>query len=324
MIHKVVYLSRSDVESLAIPMSSVIERTEDALAQKAAGKAIMPPKHWISPDGTRFFSAMSGALLDLGAVTCKWQSGSSDNAALGLPYITGLLILNDLETGMPRAVMDSTWITAQRTAAATAVTAKYLAGSAPRSLAVIGCGVQGRTNLEALKIVCPSLAELRAFDIVPDRAEAYAAESRKKYGIAAQSFATVREALAGADIAVTCGPIVARGDRCIECGWLKPGALLVTLDYDCYLDPASTAAFDVVFTDDIEQVEHLKGYGFFLALPDKLQEVGAVIGGSAGSHAANGQRILSLNLGLAIEDTAMADLIARTALERGKGVALTL
>ncbi|MET4806145.1 hypothetical protein [Limibacillus sp. MBR-115] len=324
MSNEVLYLSRSDIDSLAIPMHAVIEMTESALREKSRGKAIMPAKHWISPAGERFFSAMSGALLESGAVTCKWQSGSPENAKLGLPYITGLLLLNDLATGRARAVMDSTWITAQRTAAATAVAAKYLACSEPRTLAIIGCGVQGRTNLQALRIIHSSLCELRAFDIDPDRAKAYVAEAANTHGIAACSFSSVRETVADADIVVTCGPIVSNGDRIIQGRWLKPGALLVTLDYDCYLDPLTINQFDAVFTDDVEQVEHLKEYGFFAALPESLMELGTVF--QAPGHARKGEadRILSVNLGLAIEDTAVADLIDKDARAKGVGTILQL
>lgn len=324
MSNDVLYLSRSDIESLAIPMHSVIERTESALREKARGKAIMPAKHWISPAGERFFSAMSGALLDSGAVTCKWQSGSPGNAKLGLPYITGLLLLNDLATGRPRAVMDSTWITAQRTAAATAVTARYLAGATPRTLAIIGCGVQGRTNLEALRITHPSLCELRAFDIDPARAEAYVDEAATAYGIAAYSCPSVKEAVAEADIVVTCGPIVSDGDRIIQGRWLKPGTLLVTLDYDCYLDPLTIDEFDAVFTDDVEQVEHLKEYGFFGALPKSLMELGTIFQAPEYARKGEADRILSVNLGLAIEDTAVADLIEKAARAKSVGKILPL
>lgn len=324
MTQDLLYLSQSDVKSLSIPMAAVIERTETALREKADGKAIMPAKHWISPEGDRFFSAMSGALLEMGAVTCKWQSGSPGNARIGQPYITGLLILNNLETGMPKAIMDSTWITAQRTAAATAVTAKHLATANPRALAIIGCGVQGRTNLEALRIVWPSITDLHAFDIDPAKAESYLAEAGARYGVTGQNCASVQEVVADADIVVTCGPIVAGGDRSIECGWLKPGALLVTLDYDCYLNPAAASDFDGVFTDDVEQVQHLKAHGFFTSFPDDLEELAAAILGTSQGRQDDGQRFLSLNLGLAIEDTALADLIEHTARQRQVGRSLAL
>ena len=86
----------------------------------------------------------------------KWTSGFPKNPMrFGLPRVIGLLILNDAENGLPLAVMDCTWISAMRTGAATGVGAKYLARPDSKSVAIIGAGVQARTQLEALKAVLP-------------------------------------------------------------------------------------------------------------------------------------------------------------------------
>jgi len=71
----------------------------------------------------------------------KWVSGYPTNVTKKLPYISGLLILNDVETGFPISVMDCTWITAKRTAAASAISAKFLAKKNSKSLGIIACGV---------------------------------------------------------------------------------------------------------------------------------------------------------------------------------------
>src|SRR5260370_7890576 len=102
----------------------------------------------------------------------KWVGGYRENSKRGLPYVTGLLILNDPETGVPIALMDCTWITAQRTGAATAVAARYLAGSESSSVGILGCGVQGRSNLEALKVLFP-FQTLYAYHKPPHRTVPY-------------------------------------------------------------------------------------------------------------------------------------------------------
>lgn len=88
------------------------------------------------------------------AAGVKWWRFSRQPQKKGLPYISGLLVLNDSETGFPISVMDCTWITAKRTGIANALAAKYLAGDGTKVLGVLGCGVQGRSNLEALVVVC--------------------------------------------------------------------------------------------------------------------------------------------------------------------------
>ena len=96
--------------------------------------------------------------------------GLSGNQAKGLPYITGLLILNDPETGVPLAIMDCTWITAKRTGAATAVAAKYLARPESKTVGIVACGVQGRSNLEALACLF-KINKVKAYDLYPEIAE---------------------------------------------------------------------------------------------------------------------------------------------------------
>ena len=136
--HRFMYLSRADVEAVGCPPSAIMAAVELAFREKAAGRTIMPPKHWLAPSSRRFFSAMTSALPGSGAAGCKWQSGSPDNAAASRPYITGQYILNALDTGMPLAIMDSTWIMEVRAASASAVVARYLVGRPPAVLAMLG------------------------------------------------------------------------------------------------------------------------------------------------------------------------------------------
>lgn len=324
MSHEVRYLTRADVEALGITMDEVIQRTELAFSEKGRGLALMPPKHWIAPDKHRFFSAMSSALPGIGAVACKWQSGSDRNAEQGLPYITGLLILNRLEDGLPVSIMDSTWITEKRTAAATAVTARYLSTPDPSVAAIIGCGVQGRSNVEALTCIHRGIEQVRGFDINPDALERFGTEIKNKHGVPVMACGTVQEALSGADIVVTCGPIVPDGDRTIRHEWLDPGALLVTLDYDCYIAPGTLASVDAVFTDDQGQIDHLQDYGFFLEAPDNIIEIGAVVAGTHRGRNDQRQRIVALNMGIALEDVSLASLINDRAGADRKGTMLGL
>src|SRR3990172_10287835 len=97
----------------------------------------------------------------------KWVRGYPENFMRGLPYISGLLILNDVETGIPYALMDCTWITAYRTGAASALAAKYLARPESETVGILAFGVQGRTNLEALAALFP-LKHVYAYDILPE------------------------------------------------------------------------------------------------------------------------------------------------------------
>ena len=85
-----------------------------------------------------------------------------------MPYIYGVFVLNDAETGRPLALMDGGWITEIRTAGVSGVAIRQAAAQ-PRRLAIVGAGVQGRRHLELLLDRCPSIEQVRVFDGGPGR-----------------------------------------------------------------------------------------------------------------------------------------------------------
>ncbi|MCG8641953.1 MAG: hypothetical protein MI862_19650 [Desulfobacterales bacterium] len=214
------YLSRQNVETINVPMIEIIKALETMFQEKAAGNTQMPPKPSIYPTEDGFIHAMPACISGLKSAGVKWVAGYRNNPARGLPYISGLLILNNAETGMPLSVMDCTWITAKRTGAATAVAAKYLARADASRLGIIACGVQGRSNLEALNCLFP-LEKVYAYDIQPVAAHRYAEDVRAQYGLDVHVVRRPIEAVAGMDLVVTSGPIVKHPQPVIEAGW-KP------------------------------------------------------------------------------------------------------
>src|ERR1019366_3316198 len=152
---ELLYLSHSDVAAAGLGMAEIITALESMFCEKGEGRVEMPPKIGIHTMPDAFIHAMPASIPAQKAAGMKWVGGYPDNSQSGLPYITGLLILNDPETGVPVALMDCTWITAQRTGAATAVAAKYLARPESSTVGILGCGVQGRSNLEALQVLFP-------------------------------------------------------------------------------------------------------------------------------------------------------------------------
>jgi ornithine cyclodeaminase/alanine dehydrogenase len=317
------YLRRAVVEEIDLPMERIIDVVEAALVEKAHGRVHMPAKHWIEPRPTRWFGGMSSLVPSIGYAAMKWQSGSRENAERGLPYLTGMLFLNDVETGLVRAVMDSTWITQQRTAAESAVAVKHLAREGSSTFAILGCGVQARSHLNAFMEVMPDLTRVVAYDIDPEAAERYAGFI-KDHGLDATVVAGPREAVEAGDVVVTAGPIEVDQLRTIEAGWLQPGALGVTLDYDCYWKPEAFEAADLLLTDDVGQVEHIKASGYFVGAPEPHAELGDVAAGLHPGRREDSDTIVTMNMGIAVEDVAVAKEIYETAMERGVGTELPL
>ena len=317
------YLSRGDVESLRIPMSDVIAAVEAALREKADGTAEMPPKPGVHPLPDAFIHAMPAFLGGMGAAGLKWVAGFPQNQDRGLPYITGLFILNDVETGFPLAVMDCTWITGVRTGAATAVAARHLARPESATLGIVACGVQGRTNLEALATLVP-LTRVHAYDIVPGRARAYAEEMAARLDVEVEPVASAEAAVREMDLVVTSGPILKRPEPAIPAGWLAPGAFAAALDFDSYWSPAAMAEMDLLATDDAGQMAYYRTVGYFAATPEPHADLGDLVTARKPGRTDDTQRTLAINLGLAIEDVATARLVYRRAREAGVGVELEL
>ena len=142
--NQLLYLSYDDVTRVELSMSEIIESMERMFRAKGEGKTEMPPKPGIHPGGgDNFIHAMPAYIPDLESSGIKWVSGFPKNPEKGLPYISGLLIFNDVHTGLPLSVMDCGWITAKRTGAASAISARYLARPESAAMGMLGCGVQG-------------------------------------------------------------------------------------------------------------------------------------------------------------------------------------
>ena len=317
------YLSRADVESSGVSMAEIIDAVEAGFREHGEGRVEMPPKPGVHPRPDSFLHAMPAWIPALHSVGIKWVSGYPENQARGEPYIMGLLILNDEETGRPLAVMDCTWITAQRTGAATAVAAKYLARPEAETVAILGCGVQGRSNLEALAVQF-ALRKVRAYDTVPGVAERFAGEMGERTGLEISVARSPREAVEGADLVVTAGPILKQPHASIEAGWLAEGAFASLVDYDTYWSRAALAEVDKFCTDDVPQMEHYRGLGYFQDIPPVYATVGELVAGKKPGRETHRERNMTCNLGLALDDMATAPLVYRRAVEQGLGTKLEL
>jgi len=321
---EVLYLSHADVEKVGLPIAEVIDSVERAFQEKAAGRTEMPPKPGIHTMPDSFIHAMPAYIEGLRAAGLKWVSGYPANQKRGLPYISGLIVLNDPETGIPTCVMDASWVTAKRTAAATAVAAKHMALREARSFGVLGCGVQGRTNLEAVAAVSKDLESVRAFDTDREVASKYANDMKMAYGLTVEVAKGPKDAVVGADIVVTAGPILKHPNPVIEPGWLKEGGFACPLDFDSYWKPEAMKAVDKFCTDDIDQLRYYQTVGYFSGIPEVYADLSKVVSGEVPGRETSEERTMSMNLGIAIEDMATAVRILESAKRKGIGQWLPL
>jgi len=200
----VLLLSRSDVSRL-LTMDECISAVEDAFRQFGEGRTD-PPGILGTHVERGGFHIKAGVLTVRGRrfYAAKTNANFPQNPTRhGLPTIQGIVLLFDAENGRPLAIMDSSEITALRTAAATAVAAKYLAAPDARAMTVVGCGVQGRVQAKALTRVLP-VEEIWLFDIDSSRSDALARELSAELPADVSAVSGFEEAAARSDVIVTC------------------------------------------------------------------------------------------------------------------------
>ena len=321
--HKILYLSRADVESVHLSMSEILHLLEQAFLEKGNGRVEMPPKPGVHTMPDAFIHAMPAYIPAMRSAGIKWVSGYPENFKRGLPYITGLMILNDVETGIPYAVMDCAWITAMRTGAASALAAKYLARPESETVGILACGVQGRTNLEALACLFP-IKQVYAYDVLPEVQERFVDEMTDWFDFEVIGVNDPRQAVVESDLVVTSGPILKHPTPVIKKDWLRPGAYASAVDFDSYWTGEALAQMDRVSTDDHAQFQYYKSVGYFQQTPDPYADLGELVAGRKPGRLDEKERTLAINLGLAMDDMAVAPTVYRCAKEKGLGIELPL
>ncbi|MGH3093533.1 MAG: ornithine cyclodeaminase family protein, partial [Gaiellaceae bacterium] len=152
---RLLYLARGEVARLLPEIPEQLDLVEETYRAVAAGRVELPPKPGVHPRPDSFLHAMPAYLRDDDVVALKWVAGYPANKERGLPYITGLVVLNDAETGLAVAVMDGAKITAARTAAASGVCVRRFAPEGWQEAAILGCGEQGRFHARILRALNP-------------------------------------------------------------------------------------------------------------------------------------------------------------------------
>lgn len=247
----------------------------------------------------------------------------------GLPTIQGLIIVMDLERGTPLAILDSALITTLRTAAATAVAAKYLARPDARTAAIIGCGAQGRATAHALRVVLP-IQRVRLWDVDGRVMAAAAAElQRAPAEVNTVETSSLEEAADGADIIVTCTPAVA---PFLEPRHVRPGTFIAAVGADnpqkCEISSALMKQSRIV--PDLLEQSALMGdlrqaiAAGVLTRHDVHGELGAIVSGRTPGRRDSNEIFIFDSTGTALQDVVVASLAVERAAARGLGSSISI
>jgi ornithine cyclodeaminase/alanine dehydrogenase-like protein (mu-crystallin family) len=188
---------------------------------------------------------------------------------------------------------------------------------------ILGCGVQGRTNLEALNVLFP-LKRVMAYDADPIALSRYSDEMSNRFDLEVVPVKTPREAVSGCDMVVTAGPIQKKPHATIRAGWLDQGAFASLVDFDSYWHPGAMREAAKFCTDDTPQLLHYQKIGYFKDIPQIHADLGELTTGKKQGRDSQTELTIAANLGLALDDIAVAPLLYARAKEKGIGTWLPL
>jgi alanine dehydrogenase len=292
-------LSRSQVEEL-LDLDALLDALAAAHAELSGGQASLVPRV-----GSRSDAGILGAMLAYApssGLGCKLVTLFPENR--DRPTHQALITLFDPATGTPVALMDGTYITAMRTAAAAALTTRLLARPDARVLAILGTGVQSRSAQEMFPRA-RDFAEVR----VAGRGE-------------------FESAVRGADVVHA---TTAAQEPVVRYEWLNPGTHVSSvgssLDGGSELDPEIVERADLVVVEQRESA--------FAPLPagapeldlrgrDGVVELGEIVAGTSVGRTSREQITLYKSVGVAVQDLAAASLVLKAARDRGFGQEIEL
>jgi ornithine cyclodeaminase len=317
-------LRRADVRRL-LPMAECIELVRQTMIAVSEGRVVLPLRSFLVMPGDRgLFGVMPGYLGDPECFGVKLLSLIPRNQPPQYSSHLGLVLLFETEHGLPVALLDAAEITAIRTAAASGLATQLLARPEAGDLAILGAGEQARSHLEAMLTV-RGLRRVRIWARNRDKARAFAAEQGAKHRIGIETTATVREAVAGADIICT---TTAAREPILMGDWLMPGVHLNVVGSSrptsTEIDTAAVAK-SRFFVDCRDSTVH-EGGDYLGALKAGaitadhiLGEIGEVANASKIGRTSTLDVTLYKSLGIAAQDLAAAHHVLQKARASGAG-----
>lgn len=325
-------LNQALIETL-LDTSALIDALAPAMADLSAGRASVPDRvAALVPGQQGLLAAMPGYVASAGVLMTKLVSLYPGNAGTALPTHQAVIVVFDASTGEPAALLDGTAITAARTGACSALSARLLARPDAEVLAIIGTGVQARTHADAMCRVRP-VREVRIAGRDPAKAAALAEELAATLPAAVRAAGSYAEALAGADIACATTHAV---EPVIRRPWLSPGVHVTSVGFN----PDGREVDDATIRDALICVETRQAAlapfpagsndllqpirDGVIAAADVHAELGELISGSKPGRQSPDQITLYKSVGVAAADAAAAALVlaAARAQQAGQEIAL--
>ena len=322
-------LSEQQVQSL-IDIDELIDALAQAHVQYSTGNAVMPVRLVVPlPQIQGRITSMPGFLTEDKALGMKVVTYFQDNPKNNLPAILATIMLFSAETGKIIATLDGSYITAIRTACASAMATKALANPQNGVLGILGAGVQARTHIQAL-IRVRKIEKIKLYSPSGASAAAVKKEMESQLKCAIDVANSAEEAVRGADLVVTA---TTAKEPILRSAWLKPGVHINAVGShrpDLREIDGATLARAKIIVDSRDAIMAECG-DILLALKEKSiaenaihAEIGEVLAKVKPGRTDQDEITLYKSVGIAIQDVAAANLVYRKALDKGVGTTVEL
>jgi alanine dehydrogenase len=306
-------LSQSDVQEL-LSLSDCIDAVEQVFRLQGEGKIARSEILGVKAPGGGLHVKAGLLPGDRSFIVAKLNSNFPGNKARsGLPTIQGVIVICDADNGCPLAILDSIDITIKRTAAASAVAAKFLARRNSAVATVCGCGEQGRAQLRAILYVL-RLAKVFAFDLDVSAAQNLAIELSRELKIDIEPVGDPAKAIRQSDLVVTCTTSTQFFVRKED---VRPGTFIAAVGADDAhkqeIDPALMASSKIV-ADSLDQVcaigdTHHAIEKALMRKENVYAELSEIVSGNKSGRTSDNEIIIFDSTGVAIEDAAAAAIV---------------
>ncbi len=322
---ELLYLTKSECENMGITRDRILNLTQKALAAHGKKEYEMPAKIGVHPFDDVFFHAMPAYVPSQKAVGAKWIECYPQNPAkYNLPQTTGLLIMNDVLTGCPMAIMDCTWVTAMRTPAVTVLAAAALHPDA-ETFGMFGCGIQGIEHVRFVVKTLKKLKKIYIHDISEIAMDHLIQLVQPEIDVEIVKTKNPREMTDKCDVMSSATIILKDPLSIVKKEWVSPGQTILPCDLNTFWDPAISLEADQYLVDSIEAHELFAGMGYFPdGLPNIASETGEVIAGVKPGRISEEELIVCSNIGMAVCDVVVGRELFDVALEKGIGQKLPL
>ncbi len=322
---EILWLTKEECIKAGPSVDKVLELIKDTLIYHGQKQYEMPAKIGIHPFSDVFFHAMPAYVPDSIACGIKWIECYPQNPKkYNLPQTTGLLILNDIMTGVPIAIMDSVWITAMRTPAVTSLAAYALHNDA-KSFGMFGCGVQGTEHIRFIVKTLKDLEKIYIYDIHEENMDKLIDSVKDDVKVKIIKAKDPKEVVENCDVLSSATIILTKPQSIVKEEWIRKGQTIIPCDLNTFWDPKISLNADKYIVDSKTEHKLFHEMGYFPdGLPNIYCETGEILAGFFKGRENKDESIVCSNIGMSVCDVVLGQYIFKNAIEMNIGRILPL